>query len=90
LGNNIGNLGEAEALKDMVDLSGCKSMIDAGGGSGLYSVALCQKYPELHSTILDVKDTLAVAKEMIEDRQEKRRIVLREGDFLENPLAENS
>lgn len=87
--NNIGNLGEAEALKDMVDLSGCKSMIDAGGGSGLYSVALCQKYPELHSTILDVKDTLAVTKEMIEDRQEKKRIVLREGDFLKNPLGEN-
>jgi predicted nicotinamide N-methyase len=87
--NNIGNLGEAEALKDMVDLSGCKKMVDAGGGSGLYSISLCQKYPELHSTILDVKDTLAVTKEMIANRQEKRRIVLREGDFLKDSLGDN-
>lgn len=87
--NNIGNLGEAEALKDMVDLSGCKRMIDAGGGSGIYSVALCQKYPELHSTIVDVKDTLVVTKELIADRQEKSRIALREGDFLKDSLGDN-
>ena len=87
--NNIGNLGEAEALKDAVDLSGCKRMIDAGGGSGLYSVALCQKYPKLHSTIMDVKDTLAVTKEMIADRPEKGRIDLVEGDFLRDPLGDN-
>jgi hypothetical protein len=29
--DNIGNLGEAEALRDVIDLSGCKRMIDAGG-----------------------------------------------------------
>jgi hypothetical protein len=87
--NNIGNLGEAEALKDIVDLSGCKRMIDVGGGSGLYSIALCQKHPELHSTILDVKDTLAITKEMVADRQEKRRIDLREGDFLKDSLGDN-
>ena len=79
--NSIGQLGEAEALKEMVDLSGCKSMTDAGGGSGLYSVALCQKYPDLHSTILDVKETLAVTRELIADRQEKKRITLQEGNF---------
>jgi len=87
--NCLGILGEAEALKDIVDLSDCNRMVDAGGGSGLYSIALCQKYPELHSTILDVKDTLAVTKEMIADRQEKRRIELREGDFLKDSLGDN-
>lgn len=87
--NNIGNLGEAEALRDVVDLSGCKRMIDAGGGSGLYSIALCQKYPELYSTILDVKDTLAVTEEMIADREERKRIDLREGDFLTDTLGDN-
>ena len=84
--NSIGQLGEAEALKDMVDLSGCKSMTDAGGGSGLYSIALCQKYPDLHSTILDVKETLAVTRELIAERQEKKQIILQEGDFLKDSL----
>jgi len=87
--NSIGQLGEADALKDMVDLSGCKRMTDAGGGSGLYSIALCQKYPDLHSTILDVKKTLAVTRELIAGRQEKKQITLREGDFLRDPLGDN-
>ena len=87
--NCLGAMGEADALKDMVDLSGCKRMVDAGGGSGIYSIALCQKHPELHSTIMDVKDTLAVTKEMIADRQEKRRIDLREGDFMKDSLGDN-
>jgi len=87
--NSIGHLGEAEALKNIVDLSGCKKMIDAGGGSGLYSIALCQKYPDLRSTIIDVEDTLAVTRELIEDRQEKKQIILKEGDFMKYPLGVN-
>jgi len=63
-------------------------MVDAGGGSGLFSVALCQKYPELHSTILDVKETLDVTQEMLANLPEKNRIDLREGDFLKDSLGE--
>lgn len=87
--NSIGLLGEAEALKNRVDLSGCKTMTDAGGGSGLYSITLCQKYPQLTSTILDVKDTLEVTKELIENHKEKKQIILKEGDFLKEPLGKN-
>ncbi|MCD4676847.1 MAG: hypothetical protein K8S18_12770 [Desulfobacula sp.] len=87
--NSIGLLGEAEALKDMVDLSGCKTMTDAGGGSGLYSITLCQKYPHLTATILDVKDTLEVTKELIENHKEKKQIILKEGDFMKDPLGKN-
>ena len=87
--NSIGQLGEAEALKAMVDLSGCKRMTDAGGGSGLYSLALCQKYPDLHSTILDVKETLEVTRELIAERPEKPRVTLQEGDFFKDPLGDH-
>lgn len=87
--NSIGQLGETQALKDMVDLSGCKSMTDAGGGSGLYSIALCQKYPDLHSTILDVEETLVVTRELIDEHPEKNQITLQEGDFFKDPLGDN-
>ncbi len=87
--NCLGVLGEAEALTAIVDLAGCKRIVDVGGGSGLYSVALCQKYPNLHSTIIDVKDTLIVTQEMLADRPETRRIDLREGDFLKESLGDN-
>jgi hypothetical protein len=87
--NCIGHLGEAKALKDIVDLSGFKQMTDAGGGSGLYSLALCQKYPHLHSTIMDVKETLPVTAEFIANHQGNERITLREGNFLKDPLGDN-
>lgn len=87
--NNLGMLGEAEALKNSVDLSGCKKMIDAGGGSGLYSVVLCQKYPELNVTILDRKETFLITEEMIEGEKEKDRITLREADILKDSFGSN-
>ena len=49
--HNIGLSGEAIALSESVDLSGCRQMVDAGGGSGIYSVTLCRKYPQLHSIL---------------------------------------
>lgn len=79
--NSIGLLGEADALKGMVDLSGCETITDAGGGSGLDAMALCQKYPQLTATILDVKETLEVTRALIANHKEKSRIILREGDF---------
>jgi len=55
--HNMGMLGEVDALINSVDLSGCPNMIDAGGGSGIYSISLCQKYPDLNSIILDSHET---------------------------------
>lgn len=87
--NNLGMLGEAEALKNSVDISGCRQMIDAGGGSGIYSLVFCQKHPELRSTILDKKVTLAVTKEMIADSEERERITLTEADITKATFGEN-
>ena len=86
--NNLGMLGEAEALKSAVDLCGCRAMVDAGGGSGLYSVVLCRKYPDLRSTILDVKDTLVVAQELTREYDERERIGFREADIMVDSFGE--
>jgi hypothetical protein len=88
--NNLGMLGEAEALKNSIDLSECKKLVDAGGGSGLYSLVLCQKYPDLRSTILDKSETLAVTKEMIKGRREKEQITLREADITNESFGKNT
>jgi len=87
--NNLGMLGEAEALSAAVDLTGRQLMIDAGGGSGLYSVKLCQKYPQMQSTLLDKAETLVVTREMISKFKVKEHIKLRECDITRDPLGEN-
>lgn len=87
--NNIGMLGEVDALINCVDLSGCPNMIDAGGGSGIYSVSLCQKFPNLKSVILDSHETLAVTKEFVSKHKENERIELRECDITKDKLGGN-
>jgi predicted nicotinamide N-methyase len=87
--NNIGMLGEAEALADAVDLGDCRKMVDAGGGSGLYSVYLCRKNPHLRSVVIDKRETLFVTREMIAGCEEEDRIELLEADIAIDPLGKN-
>ena len=87
--DNLGRLGEVEALLAAMDLEGCREMVDAGGGSGIYSAALCQKYPGLTSTIVDSEATLAVARELLTEHIAGGRIRLRAGDITEDNLGDD-
>jgi hypothetical protein len=87
--HNLAGIGEADALCDAVDLTGRRWMVDAGGGSGIYSVALCRNYPDLHSTILDSRETLEITREMIAGYDERQRITLREADISKDSYGEN-
>jgi len=68
--HNMEMLGEADALINSVDLSDCPVLIDAGGGSGIYALSLCQKYPGLQSIILDSHATLAVTQDFVSRHKE--------------------
>jgi ubiquinone/menaquinone biosynthesis C-methylase UbiE len=87
--NNLAMLGEAEALASAVDLSECKTMVDVGCGSGMYSVALCRHYRELHSTLLDRDEVLATARRIVEDSELQGRISTRSVDITKHPYGEN-
>lgn len=51
--NNLAMMGEAHALANAVDLSKAGEMVDVGCGSGIYSVFLCRRFPNLRVTLLD-------------------------------------
>lgn len=87
--HNMGMSGEVDALINSVRLSACPNMIDAGGGSGIYSIALCEKFPELRSTILDSGETLGVTKEFVAKHEVRDRIELRECDITKDKLGDN-
>ena len=53
--------GIAEALVNIVDLTGHRLLVDIGGGPGAYSTYLLKRYPELCSRILDLPSILEVA-----------------------------
>ena len=50
---HAGSLGPGRTLARMVDLSGCRSLLDVGGGTGAMSIRLLEAFPDLVSTIVD-------------------------------------
>ncbi len=85
--NNLGMLGEAEALAGAVDLTDCKTLIDVGCGSGLYSITLCRHYPDLQAVLLDKKEVLKVTNRFIKKSSLKNRMSVRAADILEEPYG---
>ncbi len=53
----------APYLAEAVDLSDAHTLVDVGGGHGLYSYALLQKHPQLTAVIIDREPALRVARE---------------------------
>ena len=51
--------------KKKLDLSGAKAFLDLGCGSGAYSIAACQTYPQLKACCVDFKEILEVTEKYI-------------------------
>lgn len=58
-----GSMGPASLLAKRIGLGDCGRLLDVGGGSGAFTIALCQKNPGLASTILDFPGTVETARE---------------------------
>jgi predicted O-methyltransferase YrrM len=64
-----------------------RKLIDIGGGHGLYSIALCQKYPDLTATIFDSPYAFEVARRNIDEAGLSERIKLVGGDYLSDDVG---
>ncbi len=62
---HAGSLGPAAVMATMVDLTGCRQLLDVAGGSGAFSITFCQRYPEMTATILDFPHVIEVAKRYV-------------------------
>lgn len=71
-----------EALRKIPVPSGATSMLDIGGSHGLYSVALCKKYPNLSSIILDLPAAVEKAAPILEKYKMGNRVTHQGGNAL--------
>jgi len=46
---------------------GVKRLLDVGGGSGVFSIAIAQRRPEMHATVLDIESMCVAAQDYIDD-----------------------
>jgi precorrin-6B methylase 2 len=73
-------MGMARGVLDFLDLEGCHSLLDVGGGSGAYSMLLAGKFKDLHATILDLPGIVEIAKDLITEQGYAERVSVTPGD----------
>lgn len=71
-----------------IDLSGCRHLLDLGGGPGTYAIHFCRQNPQLKATIFDLPTTRPFAEETVERFGLTGRIDFVAGDFHLDPLPE--
>jgi ubiquinone/menaquinone biosynthesis C-methylase UbiE len=87
-----GSAGPGILLARAVDLTECHKLLDVGGGSGAFSIALCRRYPGISSTIIDFPSVVAIGRRYVEEARLGERIEFVAGDALqvEWPAAQDA
>lgn len=76
----------APHLARVADLANAKLLLDLGGGTGIYSIVLVQKYPNLRAIVLDRPEVLKIAAEFAAAHGVTDRLELIPGDMFASDL----
>jgi ubiquinone/menaquinone biosynthesis C-methylase UbiE len=82
-------LGIGRAVVPLLDLRGCRHLLDLAGGPGTYAVLLAQANPELRCTVLDLPPVARVADELIAQAGMSGRVRTLPGDYHTTPFPGN-
>lgn len=74
----------AEDVARQLDLNGATRLLDIGGGSGVVSLALLSKYPELTATVIDIPNVCAVGRQIADGTPEAGRITYYPANFRQD------
>ena len=81
--------GQAYYLVENLNLRGRQKLLDLGGGTASYSIALCGANPQLRAVVVDHKEPLSIARPLVEEHDLQDRITLLEGDLFAAPLEKD-
>lgn len=73
--------GDAKALANYLDLSGRRELLDVAGGSGVMSIALAKKNPNLRARVLDIAPVCAIAARNVRRARLSGRVRTLPGDI---------
>jgi len=76
----------APFLARAVNLADARTLLDVGGGTGIYSIALLQKHPQLRAIVLDHPLVLEITREMAAAYGVADRLECRPGDMFRDAL----
>lgn len=76
----------APVMADVLPMQDARLLLDVGGGTGIYSIALLQKNPQLRAIVFDRPEVLKVASELIAEYGVADRCELISGDMFADSL----
>lgn len=76
----------AYKVAETVDASRFGTLLDIGGGSGVYSIAFMRKNPELRATLFDLPKVVEIAQRRFAEAGLEERVELAPGDYNEDPF----
>ncbi|MCF8029906.1 MAG: methyltransferase domain-containing protein [Desulfohalobiaceae bacterium] len=76
----------AQQIAEFYGETSCSSLLDIGGGSGVYSLAFLRRNPSMQAVIFDLPQVIPVTEECISQEPESDRITLFPGDFYQDEL----
>jgi 2-polyprenyl-3-methyl-5-hydroxy-6-metoxy-1,4-benzoquinol methylase len=82
-------MGGPDVVKNLSLPAGKTRLLDVGGGHGIYTTLMCQKYPQLHGTILDSFAGLETGRQTVAQNNLQERITLQKGDMFETAWGED-
>jgi len=78
--------GPAAALAEIIDFSGRRRLLDVGGGTGSWSVAVVRRHENIRATILELPAVAEIARERVAEAGLTSRIDVTVGDAMTEPL----
>jgi ubiquinone/menaquinone biosynthesis C-methylase UbiE len=73
---------QAEKISVLSDFSRVKTLLDMGGGSGVYSLVLAKKYPHLKAVIYDFPEVCGITEKFIRQFKAQSQVSLCKGNLL--------
>jgi len=83
---HVAGRGLSKEIADGYDLSRFKRLLDIGGASGTYTIAVLKKNPGMTGILFDLAGVIPMAKERIGEEGLLDRVELAIGDFYEDEL----
>ena len=80
---------EAEALLRRLDFSDAQLLLDLGGGTGTYAIAIARQYPQMKAVLFDGDErALKIAQQDVIKHGLQDRVTLRRGDLVSDDIGE--